>query len=61
MYQVAKVQSMYWKSIDVKGCEPPEGEELHQNRLLTRLTSGTVTDMNGESPVIPIPGKSILT
>lgn len=24
MYQVAKVQSKYWKSIDVKKCEPPE-------------------------------------
>lgn len=24
MYQVAKVQSKYWKSIDVKACEPPE-------------------------------------
>ena len=26
MYQVARVQSKYWKSIDVKACEPPEGE-----------------------------------
>ena len=26
MYQVAKVQSKYWKSIDVKACEPPESE-----------------------------------
>jgi histone deacetylase 6 len=24
MYQVAKVQSEYWKSIDVVGCEPPD-------------------------------------
>lgn len=26
IHQVAKVQSPYWKSIDVKGCEPPEGK-----------------------------------
>ncbi len=26
MFQVAKVQSKYWKSIDVKACEPPESE-----------------------------------
>ena len=26
MYQVAKVQSKYWKSIDVKACEPLDGE-----------------------------------
>ena len=25
IHQVAKVQSKYWKSIDVKACEPPEG------------------------------------
>lgn len=24
MFQVAKVQSKYWSSIDVKSCEPPE-------------------------------------
>jgi histone deacetylase 6 len=26
MYQVAKVQSRYWKCIDVKACEPLDGE-----------------------------------
>jgi histone deacetylase 6 len=26
IHQVAKVQSKYWKSIDAKACEPPEGE-----------------------------------
>lgn len=26
VHQVAKVQSKYWKSINVKACEPPEGE-----------------------------------
>lgn len=25
MFQVAKVQSRYWKCIDVKACEPLEG------------------------------------
>lgn len=24
MFEVAKIQSKYWKSIDVKACEPPE-------------------------------------
>lgn len=26
MYEVSKVQSKYWKSIDIKTCEPPEGK-----------------------------------
>lgn len=25
MWQAAKVQSKYWKNIDLKACEPPEG------------------------------------
>lgn len=28
MFQVAKAQSKYWKSIDVKACEPPEGNYI---------------------------------
>ncbi|WWC68627.1 uncharacterized protein I206_102558 [Kwoniella pini CBS 10737] len=39
IYQCAKVQSKYWKSIDVKSCEPPE---------ITALEDGS-------SPVISIP------
>lgn len=30
MHQVAKVQSKYWTSIDVKGCEPPEVTDEEQ-------------------------------
>jgi hypothetical protein len=51
MFQVAKVQSKYWKSIDVAGCEPPEGE------LTLRIILNTVTNIGDESTVIPIPGE----
>ena len=28
IYQVAKVQSKYWKNIDLQACEPPPGVSL---------------------------------
>lgn len=51
IHQVAKVQSKYWKSIDVKACEPPEGEF----GLWPSLT--TVTSAPENASVIPIPGE----
>ncbi|KAK6907347.1 hypothetical protein I203_101340 [Kwoniella mangroviensis CBS 8507] len=33
IYQCAKVQSKYWKSIDVKACEPPEVTALEDGSL----------------------------
>ena len=32
IHQVAKVQSKYWKSIDVKACEPPEVEATEEHK-----------------------------
>lgn len=37
MYQVSKVQSKYWKSIDVKSCEPPEITEVGDIQTRTSI------------------------
>lgn len=54
IHQVAKVQSKYWKSIDVKACEPPEGKlDVCGTELMT------VTSAPEHASVIPIPGQWI--
>lgn len=37
MFEVAKEQSKYWKSIDVKACEPPEIESVGDIQLRTSI------------------------
>ena len=37
MHQVAKVQSKYWSSIDVKACEPPEVQDTDELTVRTSI------------------------
>lgn len=37
MHQVAKIQSEFWKSIDVKACEPPEVDDTDEMPVRTSI------------------------